>query len=380
MVAAPTTSLPEGVGGVRNWDYRYTWLRDASHVVGALFQLGYRAEAQSFMDWLHRTTAGRPEQMQIMYGVGGERMLPEIEIPDIEGYRRSGPVRTGNAASRQFQLDVFGDLLHGAWRQAVHGRDVDPEVWDVLRGAVDYVAQVWTEPDHGIWEVRTEPRQFVHSKIMSWVALDRGIRLAESRGEDACLDRWRSVRHRIRERIMADGLDSGGRFKRAFDLEEPDAAALLIPLRGFLPPDDPRVRKTREWIEQELGDGDFLYRYLGPDGLPGREGAFLTCSFWLVEHLARAGERERAEELFQRLLARANDVGLLPEQVEPETGAFIGNFPQALSQRGDRASGRPGRRLIIRESSRARRRAHHGLVPALQGLDVQHPDHHHDGR
>lgn len=339
IVAAPTTSLPEEPGGVRNWDYRYAWLRDGAHVVETLFYLGYRSEAEAFTRWLHRTTAGRPEQLQIMYGPGGERLLPEVEVDGVEGYRGSRPVRVGNAAARQFQLDVFGDLLHMIWCYHSHGGHVDRDMWAEVREMVDHVERVWERPDSGIWEVRSEPRHFVHSRVMAWVALDRAVRLAQDLAQDLertdVIDRWTRVRREIRDTVLREGVDpETGRIRRSFESANPDAAALRIPLLGFLPPDDTRVRATRRWIREALGKGDLIHRYLGPDGLPGGEGAFVACSFWAVEDLAMAGEVEEARSMFERLLELRNDLGLLPEEIDPKTGGFLGNFPQALSHIG----------------------------------------------
>lgn len=335
MVAAPTTSLPEHVGGVRNWDYRYSWLRDASFLMESLFLLGYRVEGERFMEWLHRTVAGVPEALQIMYGAGGERLLPEVELDHLEGYRGSSPVRVGNAAARQFQLDIYGDVLHAAWRFQQHGGEITDDLWTVLSALAEFVGENWEREDHGLWEVRSQPRHFVHSKVMAWVALDRATRIARARGSLRSATAWSALCGRIRETVLERGVRAdGSAFKRAFDLDEPDAAALLFPLMGFIAADDPLAIGTREWVESELRQGDFLRRYRGEDGLPGGEGAFLVCSFWLVENLARSGERERAEALFERLLECRNDLGLLSEQVSPEDDRLLGNFPQALSHIG----------------------------------------------
>lgn len=335
IVAAPTTSLPEQIGGVRNWDYRYTWLRDAALNLYALFTLGYTEEAHAFMGWLKRTTAGRAEDLQIMYGVGGERLLHEIELEGLEGYRGSRPVRIGNGAATQFQLDVYGELLDTAWLYHRHGGEIDALFWGFLAGVVELVAARWTEPDEGIWEVRGGPRHFVFSKVMAWVAVDRALRLARARGLPADVDRWRALRAEIRRRVEAEGSDPrSGAFAQSFGSTALDASTLLMPLVRFLPPDDPRVRATFERIESQLAADGLVYRYLDPDGLPGGEGAFVICSFWLVDNLALGGELGRARELFERLLGYANDVGLLAEQIDPATGEFLGNFPQAFSHVG----------------------------------------------
>lgn len=335
IVAAATTSLPEEIGGVRNWDYRYTWLRDAALNLYALFSLGYTEEARAFMAWLERTTAGRAEDVQVLYGVGGERFLPEVEIHQLEGYRGSRPVRIGNRAATQFQLDTCGELLDTAWLYHRHGGVIRNSFWDFLRGVVEAVARSWQEPDEGIWEVRGAPRHFVLSKVMTWVAVDRGIRLAGRLGLPADLPRWRHLRRDIRRRVEEEGVDpQTGAFIQAFGSRELDASTLLIPLVRFLPVHDPRVRATVERVARELSVDGLVHRYLGPDGLPGEEGAFLICSFWLVDGLALVGELGRARALFERLLGTMNDVGLLAEEVDPRTGELLGNFPQAFSHVG----------------------------------------------
>lgn len=335
IVAAPTTSLPEAIGGVRNWDYRFTWLRDAALSLYALFILGYVDEAHAFMTWLKRTTAGRADELQAVYGVGGERFLPEVEMAWLEGYRGSRPVRVGNAAADQFQLDVYGYLLDTAWLYHRHGGEVEGAFWDLIRGAVDAVARQWMEPDRGIWEVRGATRHFVSSKVMCWVAVDRAIRLARARGLPADLERWQALRRTIRRRVEAEGVapDSGA-FVQAFGARALDASNLLIPLVRFLPPEDPRIVATVRRTERELAVDGLVYRYADGDGLPGGEGAFLICTWWLVDNLALIGDVPRARELFERTLGFANDVGLLAEQVDPATGALLGNFPQAFSHIG----------------------------------------------
>lgn len=315
IVAAPTTSLPEEVGGVRNWDYRYCWLRDAALNLYALFALGYAEEAHDFMAWVRRTAAGRAEDLQIMYGVGGERLLQEIELASLDGYRGSRPVRIGNGAATQFQLDAYGELLDTAWLYHRHGGEIGPVFWELLSGVVDVVAARWEEPDEGIWEVRGGRRHFVSSKVMAWVAVDRAMRLARARRLPADLDAWRRLRKEIRGRVEAEGVDpETGAFVRAFGSRALDASTLLVPLVRFLPPGDPRVRATAERVERELSSDGLVYRYAGEDGLRGGEGAFLICSFWLVDNLALLGETERARELFERLLALANDVGSWPRR------------------------------------------------------------------
>jgi GH15 family glucan-1,4-alpha-glucosidase len=335
IVAAPTTSLPERIGGVRNWDYRYSWLRDAALNLYALFTLGYTEEAHDFMAWLERTTAGRAEDLQIMYGVGGEGQLPEVQLGELEGWRGSRPVRIGNAAAEQFQLDVYGYLLDTAWLYHRHGGEISATFWGLLRGAVDVVARRWTEPDEGIWEVRGGRRHFVSSKVMAWVAVDRAIRLARARSLPADLDRWTALRAAIRRRVERDGVDpSSGALTQSLGDPALDASNLLIPLVRFLPAADPRVRATMRRIAGELSKDGLVYRYLEDDGLPGGEATFLICSFWMVDNLALAGEADRAHGLFKRLLGYANDLGLLAEEVDPVSGELLGNFPQAFSHVG----------------------------------------------
>src|SRR5690606_28856973 len=335
LVAAPTTSLPEEIGGVRNWDYRYTWLRDASLALQALFELGYVEEAAGFHEYLWRTTAGRAEDLQIMYGLGGERLLPEVALDHLDGYRGSRPVRIGNAASEQFQLDIPGEMLELAWEHHQHGGAIEPGFWRFLTGIVAFVADNWARPDSGLWEVRGERLHFVHSKVMCWVAVDRAIRLARARGAPAPLAAWERLRGAIRRRVEEEGVDPDtGAFVRSFGTRVLDASCLLIPIVGFLPPRDARVRATIEQIERRLVKDGLVHRYRTDDGLPGGEGAFLICSLWLVECLALAGEVERARERFEHLLGFANDVGLLSEEVDPASGALLGNFPQGFSHLG----------------------------------------------
>ena len=335
IVAAPTTSLPERIGGVRNWDYRFVWLRDAAMNLYALHLVGRSSEARAYMDWLKRTTAGRVGDLQIVYGVGGERLLPEIELTWMDGYRGSRPVRIGNEASEQFQLDVYGFLLDTAWLHHKYGGTIDPIFWEFLSAAVDAVEQRWTQPDSGIWEVRGDPQHFTSSKLLAWVAVDRAVRLAKARGDDGGDARWNALRRQIRRRIETDGVDPAtGSFVRAFGSDDVDASLLLIPLVRFLPPDDPRVQSTLGRIEGDLTRDGLVYRYRTDDGLPGDEGAFLICSFWLVDNLALTGNPGRAHDELVRLLGYANDLGLFAEQVDPRTGELLCNFPQAFSHVG----------------------------------------------
>ncbi len=338
IVAAATTSLPEEVGGERNWDYRFSWLRDSALTLNALFALGYGEEAQAYVDWLKRTTAGRASELQIMYGVGGERLLPEVELDWLEGYRGSRPVRIGNGAYSQFQLDVFGELLDTVWIYRQHGGEIDDVFWEFLGRVAGAVIDRWRLPDQGIWEIRGEPRHFTYSKVMAWVALDRVVRIADLDGREGALDEWRANRDELRELIEREGVDpESGAFLQSFDDGgKLDASNLMIPIVGFVEHTDPRARATFERTIAELSADGFVYRYVtdGVDGLSGDEATFAICSFWLVECLARAGETERARELFERLLGFCNDVGLLAEEIDPHSGELIGNFPQAFSHLG----------------------------------------------
>jgi alpha,alpha-trehalase len=338
IVAAATTSLPEEIGGERNWDYRFSWLRDSALTLNALFALGYDEEAHDYMAWLERTTAGRASELQIMYGVGGERLLPEVELDWLEGYRGSRPVRIGNGAYSQFQLDVFGELLDAVWVYRQHGGEIDDTFWEFIGRIAGAVIDRWRDADQGIWEIRGEPRHFTYSKVMAWVALDRAVRIAELDGREGALDEWRANREELRELVEREGVDpESGAFVQSFgDGGKLDASNLMIPIVGFVEHTDPRARATTERIASELSADGFVYRYVtdGVDGLSGEEATFAICSFWLVECLARAGEKERARELFERLLEFCNDVGLLAEEIDPNSGELIGNFPQAFSHVG----------------------------------------------
>jgi GH15 family glucan-1,4-alpha-glucosidase len=338
IVAAATTSLPEEIGGERNWDYRFSWLRDSALTLNALFALGYAEEAHEYMAWLRRTTAGRASELQIMYGVGGERLLPEVELHWLEGYRGSRPVRIGNGAYSQFQLDVFGELLDAVWVYRKHGGEIDDTFWEFIGRIAGAVINRWRDADQGIWEIRGEPRHFTYSKVMAWVALDRAVRLAELDGREGALDEWRANRDELRELIEREGVNpETGAFLQSFgDGGKLDASNLMIAIVGFVAHDDPRARATFERTISDLSADGFVYRYVtdGVDGLSGEEATFAICSFWLVECLARAGENERARELFERLLGFCNDVGLLAEEIDPHSGELIGNFPQAFSHVG----------------------------------------------
>jgi GH15 family glucan-1,4-alpha-glucosidase len=336
LVAAPTTSLPEDIGGVRNWDYRYTWLRDSGFMLYTLFSLGHTEEAHAFMQWLQRTTAGRARDLQVLYGVGGERFLPELELDWLEGYRGSRPVRIGNGATTQFQLDIYGEVMDTAWLYHRNGGDISSEFWDFLVRIVEYVNDHWAEPDDGIWEVRGGRRQFVYSKVMAWVAVDRALKLAKARKLPANAELWTALRNEIRHRIETEGVNPAtGAFVQSFGSTVMDASTLLLPLIHFLPPQDPRISATVREVERQLSQNGLVCRYRETDdGLPGGEGAFAICSFWLVDNLVLAGQLERARANFEQLLSYMNDVGLLAEQIDPASGEHVGNFPQAFSHLG----------------------------------------------
>jgi GH15 family glucan-1,4-alpha-glucosidase len=339
IVAAATTSLPERLGGVRNWDYRYCWLRDATFTLLAFMSLGYHDEARAFRDWLIRAVAGSPSQAQIMYGVGGERWLPELTVPWLSGYENSTPVRIGNDASQQLQLDVYGEIADAMF-QALKAGMAPSQRGQALRPVVlDYLAQAWRQPDEGIWEVRGGRQHFVHSKVMAWVAFDRAADELEAQAFHDSGRRWREIADEIHAEVCERGFDRDlNSFVQAYGSKRLDASLLLIPMVGFLPPEDPRVRGTLQAIEERLLiDGEFVLRYeaeYAGDGLPAGEGAFLACSFWLVDNYILQGRTAAARKLFAGLLARCNDVGLLAEEFDPFTGRMLGNFPQAYSHVG----------------------------------------------
>jgi GH15 family glucan-1,4-alpha-glucosidase len=339
IVAAATTSLPEHLGGVRNWDYRYCWLRDATFTLLALMNLGYYEEALAWRDWLFRAVAGSPSQVQIMYGVGGERWLPELEVPWLPGYENSAPVRIGNGAYQQQQLDVFGEIADAMFQTLKAGM-APPERGRALRPVVlDYLATAWRQPDEGIWEVRGGPQQFVHSKVMAWVVFDRAAHELETRAFGDSGQRWRKIADEIHADVWEHGFDRElNSFVQAYGSKRLDASLLLLPLVGFLPATDPRVRGTLRAIEDKLLiEGEFVLRYeteAVDDGLPPGEGAFLACSFWLVDNYILQGRLVEARKLFERLLSRCNDVGLLAEEFDPRSGRMLGNFPQAYSHVG----------------------------------------------
>ena len=335
MVAAPTTSLPEEIGGVRNWDYRYTWIRDASFAAHALFHAGHPEDMRRFMRWTCDTALRcEPGELQIMYGIRGERELAERTLEHLEGYRGSRPVRTGNGVSGQFQLDVYGELLHcfDVFRHCELAPAETREMWPAFRGQVDAVARRWREPDSSIWEMRSPPRHFVHSKAMAWVALARGIAAAEQAGLPADVASWRRERDAVYDEVMRRGYDERlGAFVQYYGSSSVDAANLLLPLFGFIPATDPRMRSTVEAIRRRLLHEGLVYRYRGvDDGLPGNEATFAACSFWLVENLAAMGERDEARRLFESLLTRATPLGLFAEELDSQ-GGQRGNFPQALT-------------------------------------------------
>ena len=331
VVAAPTTSLPESVGHGRNWDYRFSWIRDSQFTVRSLTELGCTAEADGLRRFIERSTAGNAEEIQIMYGVGGERRLTEIEL-DLEGYRGSRPVRIGNAASRQRQLDIYGYLLDLAWRWHERGHSPDDDYWRFLVGLVDRAVELWTEPDCGIWEMRDRPQHFVHSKVMCWSAVDRGLRLADDCLRRAPVDRWEAARKEMRAAIEHDGYDDGrGVFVQAFGSTEMDAALLLLPAFEFVDYRDERMVRTVDAVREDLDDGGLLRRYRIDDGLGGDEGVFVAASFWLVECLAHQGRIPEAVEVFDRAVATGNDLGLFSEEFDPRSDALLGNFPQGLT-------------------------------------------------
>jgi GH15 family glucan-1,4-alpha-glucosidase len=340
VVAAATTSLPETIGGTRNWDYRYTWVRDSTTVLTALTRLGHHYESHRFARWIRDTTAGRAAELQIMYGIGGERILTEVELPHLSGYRDSRPVRIGNAAWDQQQHDTYGWLLASSWFDDVHDRVAgeyeDPHYKAFLDEVVDLAIDEFDEVDEGIWEVRGGARHFLFSKLLMWLAVDLGIRLAERHGSpDSVPARWRQALAEMRRRIESDGLDTErGIFTQAFGSTALDAAALQIPSIGFLPAKDPRVLATIEAIDRDLGVNGHIYRYRSDDGLEGDEGSFVFCTLWMVGALARSGQVDRARERFEMVLSAASDLGLLAEELDPHTGQQLGNFPQAFSHVG----------------------------------------------
>jgi GH15 family glucan-1,4-alpha-glucosidase len=336
IVAAATTSLPEKIGGVRNWDYRFCWLRDATFTLLALVNAGYLEEAREWRQWLLRAVAGRPEHLQIMYGLGGERRLTELELDWLDGYEGSKPVRVGNAASSQFQLDVYGEVADAFFQAHEHGLVPLDDSWRLNQALLAYLETVWQQPDDGIWEVRGARQQFTHSKVMAWVAFDRAIRASEKWNMPTDhLDHWKQIRQTIHREVCAQGFDQNANsFVQSYGSSHLDASLLMIPLVGFLPADDPRMLGTVNAIQKQLMDNGFVHRYQTDseiEGLPAGEGVFLPCTFWLADNLALQGRRDEAREIFDRAVGVCNDVGLLAEEYDPVANRQLGNFPQAFS-------------------------------------------------
>jgi GH15 family glucan-1,4-alpha-glucosidase len=338
IVAAATTSLPEQLGGVRNWDYRYCWVRDATFTLHALMRAGFHEEARDWRDWLLRAAAGNPSQLNIIYGLAGERRLSELELDWLPGYEGARPVRIGTAASEQFQLDVFGEVTASLCLAHKVGVDCDENAWRVQRALLGCLEKAWRDPDEGIWEVRGSRRHFTHSKAMAWVAFDRGVKEVEQYGMDGPVERWRDLRQEIHDQVCSKGFDvEQNSFVQYYGAQALDASLLMIPLVGFLPPRHPRVRGTVATIERHPMSDGFVARFpteTGVDGLPPGEGAFLVCTFWLADNLALQGRQEDARRLFERLLGLRNDVGLLSEEFDPKAGRLVGNFRQAFSHVG----------------------------------------------
>ncbi|HJS48962.1 MAG TPA: glycoside hydrolase family 15 protein [Gaiellaceae bacterium] len=341
IVAAPTTSLPEWLGGVRNWDYRYCWLRDATLTLLAFVRAGYVEEAGAWRDWLLRAIAGSPDDLQIMYGVAGERRLTEFELPWLAGYEGSRPVRVGNGASDQLQLDVYGEVVDALYRARRQGLGASEDAWKLARKTFDWLESGWRREDEGIWEVRGPRRHFTHSKVMAWVAFDRAVKSVENLGREGPVERWRSAREEIRGDVLRSGYNAAlGSFVQYYGSDRLDASLLLIPLVGFLPATDPRVVGTVEAIQRDLTRDGFVERYradsenVDVDGLPPGEGVFLPCSFWLAAVLAQQGRLDEAIELYERLLSLRNDLGLISEEYDPERKRLVGNFPQAFTHIG----------------------------------------------
>ena len=335
IVAAPTTSLPEELGGVRNWDYRFCWLRDATFTLQALVKTGYDEEALAWREWLLRAIAGSPGRLQILYGVAGERRVPEQELPWLSGYEGSQPVRIGNGAVCQRQIDVYGEVMDTLWLARSYGLALDEDAWRLQKGLMTWLEGNWREPDEGLWEVRGDPQHFTHSKVLAWVAADRAARTVESSPLEGPLDTYRALREAIHADVCAKGFDADrGTFTQSYGSRSLDAALLLIPQVGFLPPEDERVRGTLRAVQTELAEDGLVRRYdtdHDVDGLPGGEGAFLACSFWLADALVLDGQLEAGRALFERLLDLRNDVGLLAEEYDVAAGRQLGNVPQAYS-------------------------------------------------
>jgi GH15 family glucan-1,4-alpha-glucosidase len=338
VVAAPTTSLPEKLGGVRNWDYRLCWIRDATLTLYALMTAGYTEEARAWREWLLRAAAGNPNQLQILYGLAGERRLSEWEVDWLPGYEGSRPVRIGNGAYQQFQLDVYGELIDAMYLSRRMGLNPEQAAWDLDKAIVGFLETAWEHPDEGIWEVRGPRRHFTHSKVMAWVAFDRAVKTIENFKMEGPLDRWRTQRDAVHREVCAKGFDGAkNSFVQYYGSTEPDASLLMMPLVGFLPASDPRVAGTVACIERELLHEGFVLRYKAHeevDGLPPGEGAFLPCTFWLADNYVLLGRQQEAENVFRRLLGLCNDVGLISEEYDPQTQRLVGNFPQAFTHVG----------------------------------------------
>jgi len=338
IVAAPTTSLPEQLGGVRNWDYRLCWIRDATFTLYALMAAGYKEEARAWREWLLRAAAGSPDKLQIMYGLAGERRLREWEVEWLPGYEGSRPVRVGNNAYQQFQLDVYGEMIDAMYLSRRIGLEPEQAAWNLERAVVCVLETIWQQPDEGIWEVRGPRRHFTHSKVMAWVAFDRAVKMVEKFGVEGPVERWRKIRDAIHQEVCEKGFDRNkNSFVQYYGSTEPDASLLMIPLVGFLPANDPRVAGTVACIERELLHDGFVRRYQTHsevDGLPPGEGVFLPCTFWLADNYVLLGRRQEAEQLFERLLSLCNDVGLISEEYDPTTRRLVGNFPQAFTHVG----------------------------------------------
>jgi GH15 family glucan-1,4-alpha-glucosidase len=332
IAAAATTSLPEKIGGERNWDYRFSWIRDSWLTVRCLASMGHTAEAEGFRRFIERSVAGSARDLQLMYGVGGERVLPERELTELGGYRGSRPVRVGNLASQQLQLDMYGYLVELAWVWAEREHEPDEDYWSFIVDLLDIVGDAWTQPDHGIWEMRDEPRHFVHSKVMCWVAFDRGLKLARVLGHRDGTRRWERHRNHIRRLVLAQGTSPArGCFVQSFGSEDVDASLLVLPVVGFVRYDDPRMAATADAVIADLVVDGLVRRYRTPDGLRGDEGTFIACTFWLVECLVGLNRFAEASHYFDRARATANDLGLFSEQYDTEAERALGNYPQALS-------------------------------------------------
>lgn len=369
IVAAPTTSLPEELGGARNWDYRFCWLRDATFTLLALMNGGYVEEARNWRDWLLRAIGGDPAQIQIMYGLAGEQRLPEYELPQLAGYENSAPVRVGNAAAGQLQLDIYGEILDALYQARRHGLTQEDDDWPVQIELLKHLEMVWAEKDEGIWEVRGGRQHFVYSKVMAWVAFDRAIRTVEEFGLDGPIDHWRRLRDTIHADVCAKGWNEEvGAFVQSYGSNKLDASILLMPLTGFLEPDDPRIRRTVEAVETHLMKDGFIRRYVtdGDDGLAGTEGAFIACSFWFVDNLTLIGRREEARAMFDRLTSIATDLGFLSEEYDVANKRLIGNFPQAFSHIAliNSAFNLREEPLPSHEASPAEERSGHAAEPA----------------